>query len=93
MSSENGPDRRTAAGRGPGAARAHPGDGADGQGAQGQAADLARGRARQGTVRSRGSLVDKGVLHLDRYFDYAVPEELDAGAQPGVRVRVRFGAG
>ncbi|MFF9220051.1 primosomal protein N' [Streptomyces viridosporus] len=38
-------------------------------------------------------LVDKGALHLDRYFDYAVPEELDADAQPGVRVRVRFGAG
>ncbi|MEV7286692.1 primosomal protein N' [Streptomyces sp. NPDC093252] len=38
-------------------------------------------------------LVDKGVLHLDRYFDYAVPKELDADAQPGVRVRVRFGAG
>ncbi|MFF5029017.1 primosomal protein N' [Streptomyces collinus] len=38
-------------------------------------------------------LVDKGVLHLDRYFDYAVPEEMDADAQPGVRVRVRFGAG
>ncbi|MET9734988.1 primosomal protein N' [Streptomyces sp. NPDC006458] len=38
-------------------------------------------------------LVDKGVLHLDRYFDYAVPEELDTDAQPGVRVRVRFGAG
>ncbi|MEY2249278.1 primosomal protein N' [Streptomyces sp. BF23-18] len=38
-------------------------------------------------------LVDKGVLHLDRYFDYAVPEDLDAAAQPGVRVRVRFGAG
>ncbi|MFD1660779.1 primosomal protein N' [Streptomyces caeni] len=38
-------------------------------------------------------LVDKGVLHLDRCFDYAVPEELDAVARPGVRVRVRFGAG
>ncbi|MHB9863089.1 primosomal protein N' [Streptomyces sp. YIM S03343] len=38
-------------------------------------------------------LVDKGVLHLDRYFDYAVPAALDADAQPGVRVRVRFGAG
>lgn len=38
-------------------------------------------------------LVDKGVLHLDRYFDYAVPEELDETARPGVRVRVRFGAG
>ncbi|WP_299542301.1 primosomal protein N' [uncultured Streptomyces sp.] len=38
-------------------------------------------------------LVNKGVLHLDQYFDYAVPAELDADAQPGVRVRVRFGAG
>ncbi|GAA1362150.1 primosomal protein N' [Streptomyces beijiangensis] len=38
-------------------------------------------------------LVNKGVLHLDKYFDYAVPEELDEAAQPGVRVRVRFGAG
>ncbi|MFJ6699735.1 primosomal protein N' [Streptomyces sp. NPDC091272] len=38
-------------------------------------------------------MVNKGVLHLDRYFDYAVTEELDADAQPGVRVRVRFGAG
>ncbi|MER7045976.1 primosomal protein N' [Streptomyces jumonjinensis] len=38
-------------------------------------------------------VVNKGVLHLDQYFDYAVPAELDAEAQPGVRVRVRFGAG
>ncbi|MFE9254852.1 primosomal protein N' [Streptomyces sp. NPDC006879] len=38
-------------------------------------------------------LVNKGVLHLDQLWDYAVPEELDASAQPGVRVRVRFGAG
>ncbi|MFE3327126.1 primosomal protein N' [Streptomyces sp. NPDC059176] len=38
-------------------------------------------------------VVNKGVLHLDQFFDYAVPEELDAAAQPGVRVRVRFGAG
>ncbi|WP_156674456.1 primosomal protein N' [Nocardia terpenica] len=28
--------------------------------------------------------------HLDRDFDYLVPAELDAIAQPGVRVRVRF---
>ncbi|WP_245677789.1 hypothetical protein [Nocardia acidivorans] len=28
--------------------------------------------------------------HLDRDFDYLVPAELDADAQPGVRVRVRF---
>ncbi|MBT2443050.1 primosomal protein N' [Streptomyces sp. ISL-36] len=38
-------------------------------------------------------VVNKGVLHLDQFFDYAVPEELDAVALPGVRVRVRFGAG
>ncbi|MEC4015537.1 primosomal protein N' [Streptomyces sp. H27-D2] len=38
-------------------------------------------------------LVDKGVLHLDKFFDYAVPASMDAEAQPGVRVRVRFGAG
>ncbi|MEF9881777.1 primosomal protein N' [Streptomyces sp. P9-A4] len=38
-------------------------------------------------------VVNKGALHLDQFFDYAVPEELDAAAQPGVRVRVRFGAG
>src|SRR5690606_28979754 len=28
--------------------------------------------------------------HLDRLFDYAVPAELDAEAQVGARVRVRF---
>ncbi|MER6995762.1 primosomal protein N' [Streptomyces sp. NPDC000410] len=38
-------------------------------------------------------LVNKGVLHLDQTWDYAVPEQLDEQAQPGVRVRVRFGAG
>ncbi|MER8039723.1 primosomal protein N', partial [Streptomyces hydrogenans] len=38
-------------------------------------------------------VVNKGALHLDQFFDYAVPEELDAVARPGVRVRVRFGAG
>ncbi|MFD7922687.1 primosomal protein N' [Streptomyces sp. NPDC059740] len=38
-------------------------------------------------------VVNKGVLHLDRYFDYAVPADMDADARPGVRVRVRFGAG
>jgi primosomal protein N' (replication factor Y) len=37
-------------------------------------------------------LVDKGLLHLDQFFDYAVPAAMDAEAQPGVRVRVRFGA-
>lgn len=52
-----------------------------------------RGAALAGELPVARVLVDKGVLHLDRYFDYAVPEELDADAQPGVRVRVRFGAG
>lgn len=37
-------------------------------------------------------LVDKGVLSLDQYFDYAVPAAMADEAQPGVRVRVRFGA-
>ena len=37
-------------------------------------------------------LVDKGLVHLDQFFDYAVPAAMDEEAQPGVRVRVRFGA-
>lgn len=35
--------------------------------------------------------IDTHVPHLDRLFDYAVPAALDAEAQPGVRVRVKFG--
>ncbi|MFI8996524.1 primosomal protein N' [Streptomyces sp. NPDC053542] len=38
-------------------------------------------------------LVDKGPVHLDKLWDYAVPAGMDEEAQPGVRVRVRFGAG
>src|SRR6185369_11974692 len=34
--------------------------------------------------------VDVPLAHLDRPFDYAVPEHLDADARVGVRVRVRF---
>jgi primosomal protein N' (replication factor Y) len=34
--------------------------------------------------------VDLGHPHLDRLFDYRVPEHLDEAAQSGVRVRVRF---
>ena len=34
--------------------------------------------------------VDVGLAHLDRPFDYLVPAAMDAEAQPGVRVRVRF---
>lgn len=35
--------------------------------------------------------IDTHVPHLDRLFDYSVPASLDAAAQPGVRVRVKFG--
>lgn len=34
--------------------------------------------------------IDSPLPHLDRAFDYAVPASLDASAQVGVRVRVRF---
>ncbi|QJY48478.1 primosomal protein N' [Pseudonocardia broussonetiae] len=34
--------------------------------------------------------VDVPLAHLDRVFDYRVPEQFDADARPGVRVRVRF---
>ncbi|GAA1237246.1 primosomal protein N' [Kitasatospora nipponensis] len=37
-------------------------------------------------------VVDKGLLHLDQFFDYAVPVAMADTARPGVRVRVRFGA-
>ncbi len=35
-------------------------------------------------------LVDTGLAHLDRPFEYAVPESMAADAVPGTRVRVRF---
>ena len=36
-------------------------------------------------------LVDTGLAHLDREFEYAIPEELaDDSVAPGVRVKVRF---
>ncbi|MCI1262486.1 MAG: primosome assembly protein PriA [Tetrasphaera jenkinsii] len=35
-------------------------------------------------------LVDSGLPHLDRPFEYAVPAALAEAAQPGVRVKVRF---
>ncbi len=34
--------------------------------------------------------VELGLSHLDRPFDYEVPEELDTVALPGTRVRVKF---
>jgi primosomal protein N' (replication factor Y) len=35
-------------------------------------------------------MVDSPLSHLDRPFDYAVPQDLDAAVRPGTRVRVRF---
>jgi primosomal protein N' (replication factor Y) len=35
-------------------------------------------------------LVDTPLAHLDRPFDYLVPESLDEAAVPGARVKVRF---
>ncbi|MFV0426855.1 MAG: primosomal protein N' [Beutenbergiaceae bacterium] len=35
-------------------------------------------------------LVDTGLPHLDRPFDYGVPESMTAALMPGVRVKVRF---
>lgn len=35
-------------------------------------------------------MVDTALSHLDRPFDYLIPDTLDAAVQPGVKVRVRF---
>ncbi|MGE9807731.1 primosomal protein N' [Janibacter sp. G1551] len=35
-------------------------------------------------------LVDTGLPHLDRPFEYVVPAEMDGSVRPGVRVKVRF---
>ncbi|WP_149204818.1 primosomal protein N' [Actinotalea subterranea] len=35
-------------------------------------------------------VVDRSQPHLDRVFEYAVPQTLSAAASPGVRVKVRF---
>jgi primosomal protein N' (replication factor Y) len=35
-------------------------------------------------------VVETPLAHLDRVFEYSVPDELDADAVPGARVRVRF---
>lgn len=35
-------------------------------------------------------MVDSGLAHLDRSFDYLVPSDLDLAAVPGCRVKVRF---
>ncbi|QMU76089.1 primosomal protein N' [Streptacidiphilus sp. PB12-B1b] len=60
-------------------------------------AELRKAKARPRAAATAGRLpvarvvVDKGLSHLDRFFDYSVPARLDQAAQPGVRVRVRFG--
>ena len=36
-------------------------------------------------------VLDLAPHHLDRTFDYLVPASMSAGAQPGVRVKARFG--
>ncbi|KNC19071.1 primosomal protein N' [Arthrobacter sp. RIT-PI-e] len=35
-------------------------------------------------------VLEAQLPHLDRFFDYAVPAEMDLDARPGVRVKVRF---
>ncbi|MEU1789709.1 primosomal protein N' [Streptomyces sparsogenes] len=99
MSSDNGRPGRDAAGRDPGA---------DLQGSEQLAliretvrkakVPKAKPRTWRGAALARELpvakvLVDKGPVHLDKLWDYAVPAEMDAEARPGVRVRVRFGAG
>jgi primosomal protein N' (replication factor Y) len=46
--------------------------------------------ASAGTLPVAAVVVDSGLPHLDRVFEYAVPVELVETAVPGVRVRVRF---
>jgi primosomal protein N' (replication factor Y) len=41
-------------------------------------------------VRIARVVVDVPLAHLDRPFDYAVPDELAEEVRPGCRVRVRF---
>ncbi|MDN5571466.1 MAG: hypothetical protein L0G22_09485, partial [Propionibacteriaceae bacterium] len=42
------------------------------------------------TLRVARVAVDVPLAHLDRPFDYLIPDELAADVAPGVRVRVRF---
>ncbi|NKX54049.1 primosomal protein N' [Arthrobacter mobilis] len=37
-------------------------------------------------------LVESPLPHLDRFFDYLVPEELSVAAVPGARIKARFGS-
>ncbi|GGD19900.1 primosomal protein N' [Nocardioides daphniae] len=67
-------------------------------------ASVAGGRARRGEAEMRRRheeepaevdpvarvLVDVPLAHLDRPFDYLVPQSMDDAVQPGIRVKVRF---
>ena len=63
-------------------------------GAAGQRPRKAGARARDNAPAQRQPVarvaVDIPLAHLDRPFDYLVPERLSAAASPGCRVRVRF---
>ncbi|GAA1338536.1 primosomal protein N' [Arthrobacter roseus] len=43
-----------------------------------------------GSAPYAGVVLDSSVPHLDREFDYVVPEELSDAAQPGCRVKIGF---
>ncbi|XVX21823.1 primosomal protein N' [Actinomycetota bacterium] len=51
---------------------------------------LPLGESGPAPVRVARVLVDTGLAHLDRPFDYAIPDDLADEVAPGVRVRVRF---
>jgi primosomal protein N' (replication factor Y) len=51
-----------------------------------EVAEVAEGQG-EGVARV---LVDTGLVHLDRPFEYRVPEDLADAAVPGARVKVRF---
>src|SRR6476660_208151 len=50
----------------------------------------AKGREPAGTDPVARLWVDVALPHLDRTFDYLVPQQLDEQVRPGSRVRVRF---
>ena len=67
---------------------------------QGEQLALVRSRVRQSSTRGADTpaientvaqvAVDVSLAHLDRPFDYLVPESMSQAAVPGCRVRVRF---
>lgn len=56
-----------------------------------RAADPRSGVELASTLPVAAVIIDSPVPHLDRIFDYSVPASLDRLAQPGVRVKVKFG--